>query len=135
MDDHQSAPPPEPLYRVSLAEWSLNKPLFDGEGSYSVGCISIDPNDSLVVWVGSGENNSSRSSYGGMGMFRPDAEVGRSHESHKSTLCSDRCEAAIAASAQRVVGALIKRHEEEHAECDECEYQDVCDEREHEVAS
>jgi hypothetical protein len=37
----------------------------------------------------------------------------------------------IAAATERVVGALIKRHEEEHAECDECEYQDVCDERTH----
>jgi len=35
----------------------------------------------------------------------------------------------IAASAERVVGALIKRHEEEHAECDDCEYRDLCDER------
>ncbi len=39
--------------------------------------------------------------------------------------------AHIAAATERVVGALIKRHEEEHAECDECEYQDVCDERTH----
>lgn len=39
--------------------------------------------------------------------------------------------ADIAASAERVVGALIKRHEEQHAQCDECEYQNVCDERTH----
>lgn len=39
--------------------------------------------------------------------------------------------ANIAAAAARVVGALIKRHEEEHAECDECEYRDICDERDH----
>jgi CO dehydrogenase/acetyl-CoA synthase beta subunit len=39
--------------------------------------------------------------------------------------------AAIAADAGRVVGALVKRHEQEHAECDECEYADICDEREH----
>lgn len=39
--------------------------------------------------------------------------------------------AAIAADAARVVGALIKRHEEEHAECDECEYADICEERVH----
>lgn len=38
----------------------------------------------------------------------------------------------IAADAGRVVGALIKRHEEAHAECDECEYADICDERDHE---
>jgi len=31
----------------------------------------------------------------------------------------------------RRVGALVKRHEEERAECAECEYQDICDEKEH----
>lgn len=40
--------------------------------------------------------------------------------------------ADMAASTARVVGALIKRHEEEHAECDDCEYRDICDERAHE---
>ncbi len=39
--------------------------------------------------------------------------------------------AEIADQVTHVVGALIKRHEEEHAECDTCEYNDVCDEREH----
>src|SRR6185436_13409911 len=31
-------------------------PIFDGEGSFSIGCIAIDPNDPHVVWVGTGEN-------------------------------------------------------------------------------
>jgi CO dehydrogenase/acetyl-CoA synthase beta subunit len=43
--------------------------------------------------------------------------------------------AAMAADTGRVVGALIKRHEEEYSECDECEYADICDEREHEGES
>ena len=38
------------------------KPLFDGEGSYSIGCVTLDPNNSNVVWVGSGENNNQRCS-------------------------------------------------------------------------
>jgi len=29
-------------------------PVFDGEGSYSIGWMALDPNDSSVVWVGSG---------------------------------------------------------------------------------
>src|SRR6202035_32714 len=33
-------------------------PVFDGEGSYSVGWVTLDPNDSSVVWAGSGESNS-----------------------------------------------------------------------------
>ncbi|MGB4819834.1 MAG: glycosyl hydrolase, partial [Saprospiraceae bacterium] len=32
-------------------------PIFDGEGSYSIGCVSLDPNNASTVWVGTGENN------------------------------------------------------------------------------
>ena len=40
-------------------------PVFDKEGSYSIGCIAMDPNNHFVIWVGTGENNSQRSvSYG-----------------------------------------------------------------------
>src|SRR5215210_71359 len=45
-------------------------PVFENEGSYSVGCITIDPNDSLTVWVGSGENNSQRSVSWGDGLYK-----------------------------------------------------------------
>ena len=45
-------------------------PVFDSTGSYSVGCVTIDPNDSLVVWVGSGENNSQRSVSYGDGIYK-----------------------------------------------------------------
>jgi photosystem II stability/assembly factor-like uncharacterized protein len=45
-------------------------PVFDGEGSYSIGCVTIDPNDPLVVWVGSGENNSQRSVGYGDGVYK-----------------------------------------------------------------
>ena len=37
------------------------EPIFDSEGSYSIGCVTIDPHNPLTVWVGSGENNSQRS--------------------------------------------------------------------------
>ncbi len=46
------------------------EPVFDGEGSYSIGCVTVDPNDSLVVWVGSGENNSQRSVAYGDGVYK-----------------------------------------------------------------
>ena len=36
-------------------------PVFDGEGSYSIGCVTIDPQNPFTVWVGTGENNSQRS--------------------------------------------------------------------------
>ena len=29
-------------------------PVFDSEGSYSIGWVALDPNDSSVVWVGTG---------------------------------------------------------------------------------
>ena len=32
------------------------KPIFDNYSSYSIGCITIDPNDSSTIWVGTGEN-------------------------------------------------------------------------------
>jgi photosystem II stability/assembly factor-like uncharacterized protein len=45
-------------------------PIFDGEPSYSIGAITIDPNDPLVVWVGTGENNSQRSVSYGDGVYK-----------------------------------------------------------------
>lgn len=45
-------------------------PIFDGEGSYSIGCVTIDPNNPYVIWVGSGENNSQRSVSYGDGVYR-----------------------------------------------------------------
>jgi photosystem II stability/assembly factor-like uncharacterized protein len=45
-------------------------PIFDGQGSYSIGCVEIDPNDPLTVWVGTGENNSQRSVGYGDGVYR-----------------------------------------------------------------
>jgi len=45
-------------------------PVFDSQGSYSIGCLAIDPKNPLVVWVGSGENNSQRSVSYGDGVYR-----------------------------------------------------------------
>ena len=36
-------------------------PVFDNEGSYSIGAVALDPKNPSVVWVGTGENNSQRS--------------------------------------------------------------------------
>ena len=46
------------------------EPIFDGQGSYSIGCITLDPNNSNVVWVGSGENNNQRSVAYGDGVYK-----------------------------------------------------------------
>jgi photosystem II stability/assembly factor-like uncharacterized protein len=45
-------------------------PVFDDQPSYSIGAIAIDPNDSLVLWVGTGENNSQRSVSYGDGVYK-----------------------------------------------------------------
>jgi photosystem II stability/assembly factor-like uncharacterized protein len=47
-------------------------PVFDSEGSYSIGSVALDPNDSSVVWVGTGESNSQRSVGYGDGIYRSD---------------------------------------------------------------
>ncbi len=46
------------------------QPIFDSEGSYSIGCISIDPNQSSTIWVGTGENNNQRSVAYGDGVYK-----------------------------------------------------------------
>lgn len=46
------------------------KPVFDNEGSYSIGCITIDPNNTNIIWVGTGENNNQRSVSYGDGVYK-----------------------------------------------------------------
>ncbi|MBK9089315.1 MAG: glycosyl hydrolase [Holophagales bacterium] len=46
------------------------EPVFDSEGSFSIGCVTLDPTNTLVVWVGTGENNSQRSVGFGDGVYR-----------------------------------------------------------------
>ena len=46
------------------------QPVFDGQASYSIGCVELDPNNPNVVWVGTGENNSQRSVSFGDGVYR-----------------------------------------------------------------
>src|SRR5262249_7218940 len=45
-------------------------PIFDDQGSYSIGCVTIDPKNPLIVWVGTGENNSQRSVGYGDGVYK-----------------------------------------------------------------
>ena len=45
-------------------------PIFDDQGTASIGCVTIAPSRSLTVWVGSGENNSQRSVGWGDGVYK-----------------------------------------------------------------
>ncbi|MDA0950869.1 MAG: glycosyl hydrolase, partial [Bacteroidetes bacterium] len=46
------------------------EPLFDAEGSYSTGCVTIDPSNSQVIWVGTGENVGGRHVAYGDGIYK-----------------------------------------------------------------
>jgi len=46
------------------------EPIFDHQGTLTIGDIAISEADDNVLWVGTGENNSSRSSYAGTGVYK-----------------------------------------------------------------
>src|SRR5262249_55290745 len=46
------------------------EPIFDTGGSYSLGAVVVDPKDSNVVWLGTGENNNQRSVGFGDGIYK-----------------------------------------------------------------
>jgi len=46
------------------------KPIFEHEGSYSIGCVTIDPSHPEIVWVGTGENVGGRHVGYGDGVYR-----------------------------------------------------------------
>jgi len=73
-------------YYVAVASggvWKTNnhgttfEPIFDGESSYSTACVTLDPNNPYVVWVGTGENNGQRSVGYGDGVYKSE-DGGRS---------------------------------------------------------
>lgn len=45
-------------------------PVFEKYGSYSTGCITLDPNNTNVVWLGTGENNHQRALGYGDGIYK-----------------------------------------------------------------
>jgi len=49
------------------ATWT---PVFDNQTSYSIGCVTLDPNNPDTVWVGSGENVSGRHVGFGDGIYK-----------------------------------------------------------------
>jgi len=46
------------------------KPIFDSKKSYSIGTVTIDPNNPEVIWVGTGENVSGRHVAWGDGVYK-----------------------------------------------------------------
>ena len=53
------------------SNWGLDyTPVFDNESSYSIGCVTIDSNNTNIVWIGTGENNNQRSVAYGDGIYK-----------------------------------------------------------------
>ena len=46
------------------------EPVFDNHGVYSIGCITMDPTNTNVVWAGTGENNHQRALGYGNGVYK-----------------------------------------------------------------
>ncbi|HZW40241.1 MAG TPA: glycosyl hydrolase [Ignavibacteriaceae bacterium] len=46
------------------------EPIFDNYGSYSIGCITIDPSNTSIIWTGTGENNHQRALGYGDGVYK-----------------------------------------------------------------
>lgn len=63
-------------------------PVFQNEGSFSIGDVKLDPHDPAVVWVGAGENNSQRSVDYGDGVYKSEdagkswTNMGLKHSEH-----------------------------------------------------
>jgi len=64
------------------------EPLTDNLPTTVTGAIAVDPEHPETLWVGTGEPNASRSSYGGMGLFRSDD--GGKHFTRTGLAGSDR---------------------------------------------
>ena len=45
-------------------------PIFDDQASYSIGCVTIDPNNPEVVWIGTGEDQGGRHFGYGDGIYK-----------------------------------------------------------------
>ena len=46
------------------------KPIFDKEAVFATGCVTVDPNNPYIIWVGTGENNGGRHISFGDGVYR-----------------------------------------------------------------
>ncbi len=71
------------------------EPIFDEQTAYSIGCVTIDPQNPEVIWVGSGENVSGRHVGFGDGIYKSTnggktwENMGLKHSEHISKILVD----------------------------------------------
>ena len=76
-------------------------PIFDNQGSYSMGCVTVDPKNTDVVWLGTGENQSQRSVGFGDGVYKSTdggatwANVGLKQSEHVAKILLDPRDSAV----------------------------------------
>jgi photosystem II stability/assembly factor-like uncharacterized protein len=77
------------------------QPLFDRESAMTIGDIAVADDDARTIYVGTGENNSSRSSYAGTGVFKTTdggrtwAHLGLADSHHVGRILVDRANPEI----------------------------------------
>ncbi len=75
--------------------------IFDEQPSYSIGCVTIDPNNPNVIWVGTGENVSGRHVGWGDGVYKSLnggktwANMGLKKSEHISKILVNPCDSNI----------------------------------------
>lgn len=76
-----ASPAKDHLYTIYQAPWigglwkTTNNgttwdPVFDSESNGSIGAVAVDPSNANIVWVGTGDAFTSRSSYAGDGVYK-----------------------------------------------------------------
>ena len=91
-------------------------PIFDYQARLTVGDIALSPQNPNLLWVGTGENNSSRSSYAGFGVYKSlDAgntwqHCGLEDTQHIGRIVAHPTDEKIAWVAS--IGALYSKNEE-----------------------
>ena len=92
------------------------EPVFDHQGALTVGDLAISRANPNVIWVGTGENNSSRSTYAGAGVYKS-TDAGKSwefsglrHSQHIGRIVTHPTNENIAWVAS--IGALYTANEE-----------------------
>ncbi|PYY01150.1 MAG: hypothetical protein DMG64_15200 [Acidobacteria bacterium] len=96
-------------------------PVFQNEGSFSIGDVKLDPRDPAIVWVGTGENNSQRSVDYGDGVYKSEdggkswTNVGLKHSEHIGRIAISPKDSNIVFVASE--GPLLRRSGHDLCRC------------------